>query len=194
MNLSDGMACQACGYHVTSEEHMDKCNTVSKYGIMEFEVGEGGAEFKPIMTYGLWNCTALLMVFFRPSNNEEDIPFKVILGHRPSAEQVAAWFRFFASTHDRIATVILTPQKFVKSQTPGSTTVLWETRPQEEEVWNKLLGEKKGQAIRLEFFSPRQANFPMWPFQCSIYFRMKPGPQYSSIHGGYLPLHLNKTG
>jgi hypothetical protein len=85
---------------VTSEEHMDKCNTVSKYGIMDFEDRGGGAEFKPVMTYGLWNCTALLMVFFRPSDNEEeeDIPFKVVLGHHRSAEQVATWFRFFAST------------------------------------------------------------------------------------------------
>jgi hypothetical protein len=59
--------------------------------------------FKPMMTFGLCGCTALLMVFFTKDTNTV---FKVVLGHDPSKESILSWFTRYYTEDYNIVTII----------------------------------------------------------------------------------------
>jgi hypothetical protein len=94
------LKCQSCRYPVTSEEHMHRCITSSMYQVNQRLMSDN---FKPMMTFGLCGCTALLMVFFTKDTNTV---FKVVLGHDPSKESILSWFTRYYTEDYNIVTII----------------------------------------------------------------------------------------
>ena len=166
MENSKARRCEACGDTVIGDTHRERCHTVMMHGIRTFFLDK---DAKPLMTFGLGGCTALLMVFFRA---DEDAPYKAVLGHTPIEAQVLEWIRRHSNAYDRIATVIRTPGAYVRA------TPYWELRPENEALW-------EGLGARVEGYSMTDRREP---FQSALYFRLAPEPQYSDVEGRYLPI------
>lgn len=81
--------CFHCGHNITSTEHADRCTTVD---IQEFieksESNISDLEHKPLMTHGLNNCTAVIIVVYK--NNK---PIKIVFGHDPDRISVSKKFQ-----------------------------------------------------------------------------------------------------
>jgi hypothetical protein len=87
--------------------------------------------FKPMMTYGLVGCTALLMVFLTKDN----VVHRVVLGHDASTEKIEEWFidKYKLGQDYNIVTVIKTPGEYQKD---GDT---WKFIAKKQEYWDKLI-------------------------------------------------------
>ncbi len=159
------MECQSCYNPINSLIHSNKCITVMMDQIKESIIS---AEFKPMMTFGLGGCTAILMVFFTKDTN---IPYKVVLGHSPDKIQILHWFEQYYHNDYNIVSVIKTPGEW--TQIDGK----YELKVEYEKYFDfncKLIFEPYKKLIDLSDI-----------FNSSLYFKMDPIPKYSDRYGGY---------
>ncbi len=82
---SEGTLCSICSRGILSEIHKDRCDTISMWQDRE-QIIEPGKAFKPMMTFGLYDCTAALIAI---KENENFI--RVMLIHDPSKEKVTKY-------------------------------------------------------------------------------------------------------
>jgi len=166
------LRCQACNNLITSPEHREKCSTSGMYDV---KVSFIDSEFKPMMTFGLAGCTALLMVFFTKDTN---IVYKVVLGHHPQKEEILKWFTKYYSEDYNIITIIKTPGNYQKE---GER---WNMVATYQEYWVENITKDNCKLILepYEIDGNRQ-------FNSSLYFKMQPGPKYSDIYGTYIDIN-----
>ena len=170
------LQCQVCLNLVTSPEHIDRCNTSSMNEVKESIISP---EFKPMMTYGLGGCTALLMVYFTKDTN---IVYKVVLGHHPIKENILLWFIKYYTQDYNIVTIIKTTQKYQKE---GDK---WITVTENQEYWISNITRDNCKLI-LEPYNLNKKNGDETKFNSSLYFKMQPGPKYSDIYGTYIDIN-----
>jgi hypothetical protein len=170
------LICQLCYKLITSPEHRDRCNTCSMYQVKESIISH---EFKPMMTYGLGACTALLMVFFTKDTN---IVYKVVLGHHPIKENILQWFTKYYTQDYNIITIIKTPEEWIKE---GEK---WITVKENQEYWISNITKDNCKLI-LESYSLFQNSEDKTKFNSSLYFKMEPGPKYSDNYGRYIDIN-----
>jgi len=170
------LICDHCKAEIISQIHRDRCNTVSMYGIKQSIIS---AEFKPMMTYGLDGCTAILMVFFRKGTNE---CYKAVLGHHPIKENIIVWYNRYYTDEYNIVTIIKTPIKYEKE---GER---WITKVSNQEYWVSNI-KKINCRLILEPYSTKgiEGESPNL-FRSSLYFKMNPGPKYSDLNGTYIDI------
>jgi len=176
------MICDHCKNEITSQIHRDSCNTVSMHGIKESIIS---VEFKPMMTYGLGGCTAILMVFFRKGTNE---CYKVVLGHTPIKENIIKWYNRYYTDIYNIVTIIKTPLKYEKE---GEN---WIEKVSNQEYWVSNIRKINCRLI-LEPYSTteeeeeeEEEGKSPFRFRSSLYFKMSPGPKYSDLNGTYIDI------
>ena len=170
------LECQACYHLVTSPEHRDRCSTSSMYEVKESIIS---SEFKPMMTYGLGGCTALLMVFFTKDTN---IVYKVVLGHHPIKENILSWFNKYYTPNYNIVTIIKTPEEYQKE---GDK---WITVTKNQEYWISNITKDNCKLILEPYTLLHQSNDKK-KFASSLYFNMQPGPKYSNNYGRYIDIN-----
>ncbi len=170
------LTCQACFYLVTSPEHRDRCSTSSMYEVKESIISP---EFKPMMTFGLNGCTALLMVYFTKDTN---IVYKVVLGHHPIKENILSWFTKYYKDNYNIVTIIKTPEDYQKEAEK------WVTVAKNNEYWVSNITKDNCKLI-LEPYSLSQMASDKTKFNSSLYFKMRPGPKYSDNYGRYIDIN-----
>ena len=163
--------CDHCKAEIISQIHRDRCDTVSMHEIKESIIS---VEFKPMMTYGLGGCTAILMVFFRKGTNE---CYKVVLGHDPIKENIIKWYNRYYTDIYNIVTIIKTPLKYEKE---GEK---WIEKVSNQEYWVSNIRKINCRLI-LEPYSIEGKS----PFRSSLYFKMNPGPKYSDLNGTYIDI------
>lgn len=77
--------CFHCGHKITSTEHADCCTTIKMLQFIEkSDTTINELKHKPMMTYGLNGCTAIIILVYK--SNE---PFKIIFGHDPDRNNVS---------------------------------------------------------------------------------------------------------
>jgi len=170
------LICQACFHLVTSPEHRDRCNTSSMYQVREFIISP---EFKPMMTYGLGGCTALLMVYFTKDTN---MVYKVVLGHHPIKENILLWFTEYYTQDYNIVTIIKTPGEYIKE---GEK---WIMKGNNQEYWVSNITKDNCKLI-LEPYDLMQMSDDETKFNSSLYFKMQSGPKYSDNYGRYIDIN-----
>jgi len=170
------LICQACFHLVTSPEHRDRCNTSSMYQVNKFIISP---EFKPMMTYGLGECTALLMVYFTKDTN---MVYKVVLGHHPIKENILLWFTEYYTQDYNIVTIIKTPGEYIKE---GEK---WIMKGNNQEYWVSNITKDNCKLI-LEPYGLMQMSDDKTKFNSSLYFKMQPGPKYSDNYGRYIDIN-----
>lgn len=166
------LECQSCYHSVISQTHAHKCNTCSMYEIKEFYISP---EFKPMMTFGLGGCTALLMVFFTKDTN---IIYKVVLGHHPIKENILTWFNKYYTQDYNIVIIIKTPGEYKKENEK------WILVPKNKEYW-ELYIQKDNCKLILESYNLAMST----DFNNSLYFKINNGPKYSDIYGKYIDIN-----
>jgi tRNA A-37 threonylcarbamoyl transferase component Bud32 len=170
------LKCQSCNYLVTSQEHRDRCTTSSMYEVNQIIISP---DFKPMMTYGLGECTALLMVFFTKDTNTV---YKVVLGHHPNKENVLQWFTKYYTQDYNIVTLIKTPEEWIKE---GEK---WITVKKNQKYWISNITKDNCKLI-IESYSLHQDSHDKTKFNSSLYFKMEPGPKYSDNYGRYIDIN-----
>lgn len=168
------LECQSCYHSVISQIHANRCNTSSMYEIKEFYISP---EFKPMMTFGLGGCTALLMVFFSKDTNQVK---KVVLGHHPIKENILKWFREYYTQDYNIVIIIKTPGNYKKVNDFKYYILV----PEDEEYW-ELYIQKDNCKLILESYNLLEST----DFNNSLYFKIKDGPKYSDIYGRYIDIN-----
>ena len=142
------------------------------YEIKEFYILP---EFKPMMTFGLGECTALLMVFFIKDTNEVK---KVVLGHHPIKENILEWFRKYYTQDYNIVIIIKTPEEYKEENEK------WTLVPKNKEYWELHIQNNNCKLI-LESYSLWEVK----AFNNELYFKIKDGPKYSDIYGKYIDIN-----
>jgi hypothetical protein len=167
------LECQLCYKPVTSLEHLAKCTTTYMCEINESIISP---DFKPMMTYGLCGCTALLMVFFTTDTN---MVYKVVLGHYSIKEDILAWFNKYYTSEYNIITIIKTPGSYVKG-----IDEKWNLEADNNKYWTENMIKYNCKLI-LEGYGLEEKNDHVTMFNSSLYFKMSPGPKYSDNYGVY---------
>ena len=170
------LTCQACRYLLTSLEHENRCSTSSMYEVKESIISP---EFKPMMTYGLSGCTALLMIFFTKDTN---IVYKVVLGHHPKKEDILSWFIKYYRPDYNIVTIIKTSGEYQKE---GDK---WITVANNKDYWISNITKDNCKLI-LEQYELLVRLDDNTKFNSSLYFKMQPGPKYSNNYGVYIDIN-----
>ena len=166
------LICQSCYNSVISQIHANKCNTSMMYEIKEFYISP---EFKPMMTFGLGGCTALLMVFFSKDTNQVK---KVVLGHHPIKENILKWFQEYYTPDYNIVIIIKIPGEYKKENEK------WTLVPKNKEYW-ELYIQKDNCKLILESYNLMMST----DFNNSLYFKINNGPKYSDIYGRYIDIN-----
>ena len=169
------LTCQSCKNSVTSQEHRNMCSTSTMYQVKESIILP---DFKPMMTYGLEGCTALLMVFF---NKDTNAVYKVVLGHHPIKENILEWFNRYYTQDYNIVTIIKTPEEYIKE---GEK---WITVKKNQEYWisNTIKDNCK---LIIESYSMFIVMSDTTRFNSSLYFKMDPTPKYSDNYARYIDI------
>ena len=76
------------------------------YGINQYIITP---DFKPLMTFGLCGCTAMIMVFFDKIENQ---CYKVVLGHHPEKEEIKKWYSHYYNNEYNIVIIIKSPGNY----------------------------------------------------------------------------------
>ena len=170
------LTCDNCKKFITSDYHNKNCSDVFMGGIIESLIFDA---FKPMMTYGLGGCTALLMVFLTKDN----VVHRVVLGHDASTEKIEEWFidKYKRGQDYNIVTVIKTPGEYQKD---GDS---WKLIAKNQEYWDKLI-KKNNCKLILEPYSTTRFIGSENSFESTLYFKMNPGPQYSNNYGKYIDI------
>ena len=169
------LECETCHHPITSQTHAQKCHTTSMYEICEFYISP---EFKPMMTFGLGGCTALLMVFFTKDTN---IVYKVVLGHHPIKENILTWFNKYYTQDYNIVIILKTPSNYEKEN--GK----WILVPENKEYW-ELNIQKDNCKLIIESYNLNCCREDKI-YNSTLYFKMNNGPKYSDIYGRYIDIN-----
>jgi hypothetical protein len=168
------LRCDLCKDSITSQKHRNICNMTCMYQVKKYEMTP---DFKPMMTYGLGGCTALLMVFFTKDTNTVH---KVVLGHHPNKENILEWFNYYYTENYNIVTIIKTPEEYVKE---GGK---WITITSNQEYW--ILNTKKDNCkLITERYGLNICRDE--EFQSTLYFKMQQGPKFSDNYGRYIAIN-----
>lgn len=76
------LICHSCKHNIISKDHADKCTTVNMFSFVENTLDQ--LSEKPMMTYGLGGCTAIIIGVYK-----DDQLLKVIFGHHPDKNKIA---------------------------------------------------------------------------------------------------------
>jgi len=98
------LICYKCNFSIMSPEHNHLCNTVIMYGLIKSNYLS--KDFKPIMTYGLCGCTAIIVI--NPVSGE------IIFGHHPILSQVFNWFNIHCKENANYIIIIKSPGDWIK--------------------------------------------------------------------------------
>ena len=164
------LTCQSCMFPITSKGHRDNCFTITMWTIRKIIT----PDFKPMMTYGLGSCTALLMVFFIPNTT---IVNQIIFGHHPIKEDILKWFSKYYTKNYNIVTIIKTPGDYIKE---GGE---WKIITENKEYWEMSLIKDNCKLI-IESYSLYNGPNDTTHYNSSLYFTMREGiPNYSDNYG-----------
>jgi hypothetical protein len=131
------------------------------------------SDFKPMMTFGLRGCTAILMVFF---TKDTDTVYKVVLGHHPNTTDILAWFNSNYTEDYNIITIVKTPEEYVRD---GER---WAIIGKNQDYWMSTIVKDNCKLI-IEPYSMSHDEY-----NSTLYFRMKPDPEYTDKYGRYIKL------
>ena len=104
-NLPGAMICYKCANPITSQYHRSSCNTVFMFGFKK--TNYSNPDFKPMMTYGLGGCTALVMI--NRTTNE------IFFGHHPDFDQTIVWFNDNYNQSNQFDVIVKSPGEWVKT-------------------------------------------------------------------------------
>jgi hypothetical protein len=99
----NSMICASCYSTILSKTHADKCNTISMYQIKESVLDDN---FKPMMTYGLGGCIAIIMI---NKNNK-----KIIFAHHPDYQMIKQFFINNYNCSDEFIVILKTAGSYEK--------------------------------------------------------------------------------
>lgn len=71
------LSCQLCFDTILSKKHADCCYMINMYEIRKYKLDKN---FKPMMTYGLCGCIAIIMI---NKNN-----YQIIFAHHPDYQMI----------------------------------------------------------------------------------------------------------
>lgn len=98
------LICYLCNYSIMSSQHCESCDTVT---MCQFKTSNYLLEdFKPLMTYGLNGCTALIAI----NKSSGDI----IFCHHPILSQVFDWFDIHYKEKSNYIIIIKSPGDWIK--------------------------------------------------------------------------------
>jgi hypothetical protein len=170
------MICDTCHYPITSEKHHSSCVNIEMWQIKEQRF-EATTPFKPMMTYGLGGCTAIIIVLFDKMSNE---PVNVIFGHHPCKNYAFSWFTEHYSTEYNIVTIIKTPGEYVQIDSK------WIMEATEKLYWEEKIIRANSKLI-LEPYSLNMSH-DRCNFKTSLYCKFTDSLQYSDEYGRFIPI------
>ena len=164
------LVCDSCHHSITSKEHYLLCRTVSMYQIVESYVD---SDFKPMMTFGLGGCTAIIMVFFKSGKC-----IKVVMGHHPFRDYITEWYQKYKSDDYNIVIIIKSPGEYIKEDEK------YIFKANDEDYYKDLIDY--GHLIFEPY--PKSISFDESLFVRTLYFKIDPHPSYSNKYGGFIEI------
>ena len=164
--------CEYCKNSIISEEHLQQCNTVMMWEIQKYDIT---SNFKPLMTFGLNGCTAILMVFFNKENNN---CVRVVLGHHPEKDRIIEWYNKYYTIDFNIVTIIKSPGELIKENEK------WIMKTEDEKFYSDNIKNCK-----LIFEPYDMKNIPFNSFNKSLYFNIYHNvPYYTDNNGNHIKI------
>jgi hypothetical protein len=99
------MICYNCKSEITSKHHYNKCDTICMFGCKSSNYSK--PDFKPMMTFGLNGCSALVMI--NQTTNQ------IFFGHHPELSQIISWFNLNYNQSDQFIIIVKSPGDWVKT-------------------------------------------------------------------------------
>ena len=172
--------CKNCGYSIISQTHQESCITVPMWG-KETQMVSG--KFKPMMTYGLSGCTAIIIVRW---TNEQMID--ITMAHNPSAHVIKQIFQQKHNFQQKFQVVIKTPEKFYETE-PGSKK--WKTESEDQSFWESTVGSYENVDMTLDLYSKMSMSGD--GYNSTLYVKKVNGKLvYTDSYGRYIPFTLKK--
>jgi len=164
------LVCDSCHHSITSEKHYLSCKSVLMYQIVESYVD---SNFKPMMTFGLGGCTAIIIVFF---NSGKCI--KIVMGHHPYRDYIIQWYQKYKSDDYNIVIIIKSPGEYLKEDEK------YIFKAKDENYYKDLID-----CSRLIFEPyPELISFNESSFVRTLYFKINPQPSYSNMYGYFIEI------
>jgi len=179
------LVCKVCNYLINDAEHLRQCITVHKYQLRCFDANVPADTFRPIMTYGLYIHTAMIMVLFE---KDTGTACKVIFGTHNNNWQIVDWWNNNYSAEYNIATIIKTPGYYAKKDG------LYELRATNEEYFATHIPSINNNKLILEpYFTEHPIHIkPEGDYNHAWYFKMGEGEDVNN--NGARPMYSNGFG
>jgi len=178
------LVCKVCNYRINDAEHLRQCITVHKYQLRCFDTTAVPADtFRPIMTYGLYIHSAMIMVLFE---KDTGTACKVIFGTHNNNAQIVDWWNENYNAEYNIATIIKTPGYYSKKDG------LYELRATNEEYFISRIPANNNNKLILEpYFTEHPIHIkPEGDYNHAWYFQMGDDvrPMYSNVFGKFVDI------
>ena len=180
------LVCKVCNYRINDAEHLRQCITVHKYQLRYFDTTVPADTFRPIMTYGLYIHSAMIMVLFEKDTGTVR---KVIFGTHNNNTQIVDWWNENYNAEYNIVTIIKTPGYYSKKDG------LYELRATNEEYFiSHIPGNNNNNKLILEpYFTEHPIHInPEGDYNHAWYFQM--GGSEDVNNNGARPMYSNGFG
>ena len=177
------LVCKVCNYRINDAEHLRQCITVHKYQLRYFDTTVPADTFRPIMTYGLYIHSAMIMVLFEKDTGTVR---KVIFGTHNNNTQIVDWWNENYNAEYNIVTIIKTPGYYSKKDG------LYELRATNEEYFISHIPAIDNNKLILEpYFTRHPIHInPEGDYNHTWYFQMG----HNSHGKGARPMYSNGFG